>query len=178
MFTPSIGKKWTPVTTTRTSLNGALQLLHRGVSYAVDRSSAAGLEEGLEWLQGWPRYCSFAAEFLSSTGGSLQPAVPSAEGLSAAAAAAAAASSAIAVSQQVSPPVPAVTEIPFVVAAAVAVVGAAAAAAAAVVVFVAVAVAVGAAAVGSVGAAATDAGGVFAVEHSAESYLLAFLEGP
>ena len=176
MFTPSIGKKWTPVTTTRTSLNGALQLLHRGVSYAVDRSSAAGLEEGLEWLQGWPRYCSFAAEFLSSTGGSLQPAVPSAEGLSAAAAAAA--SSAIAVSQQVSPPVPAVTEIPFVVAAAVAVVGAAAAAAAAVVVFVAVAVAVGAAAVGSVGAAATDAGGVFAVEHSAESYLLAFLEGP
>jgi len=173
VFTPSIGKKWTPVTTTRTSLNGALQLLHRGVSYAVDRSSAAGLEEGLEWLQGWPRYCSFAAEFLSSTGGSLQPAVPSAEGLSAAAA-----SSAIAVSQQVSPPVPAVTEIPFVVAAAVAVVGAAAAAAAAVVVFVAVAVAVGAAAVGSVGAAATDAGGVFAVEHSAESYLLAFLEGP
>jgi len=146
-------------------------------------SSTAGLGVGLEWLPGSPHYCSFAAEFLSSTGGSLQHVDPFAVGLSAAAA-----SSLTAVSQQVSPPAPAVTEIPFVVAAAAAVVVAAAAAVAVVVaaaaaVFAAVAAAAAAvagsvgaaAAVGSVGAAAAAAaaaGAAFAVGGSASS------EGP
>jgi len=129
-------------------------------------SSTAGLGVGLEWLPGSPHYCSFAAEFLSSTGGSLQHVDPFAVGLSAAAA-----SSLTAVSQQVSPPAPAVTEIPFVVAvaAAAAVVVAAAAAA------VAGSVGAAAAAVGSVGAAAAAAaaaGAAFAVGGSASS------EGP
>jgi len=147
-------------------------------------SSTAGLGVGLEWLPGSPHYCSFAAEFLSSTGGSLQHVDPFAVGLSAAAA-----SSLTAVSQQVSPPAPAVTEIPFVVAAAAAAVVVAAAAAVAVVVaaaaavFAAVAAAAAAvagsvgaaAAVGSVGAAAAAAaaaGAAFAVGGSASS------EGP
>jgi len=137
-------------------------------------SSTAGLGVGLEWLPGSPHYCSFAAEFLSSTGGSLQHVDPFAVGLSAAAA-----SSLTAVSQQVSPPAPAVTEIPFVVAAAAAAVVVAAAAAVAVVVAAAAAVAgsvgAAAAAVGSVGAAAAAAaaaGAAFAVGGSASS------EGP
>ena len=139
-------------------------------------SSTAGLGVGLEWLPGSPHYCSFAAEFLSSTGGSLQHVDPFAVGLSAAAA-----SSLTAVSQQVSPPAPAVTEIPFVVAAAAAAVVVAAAAAVAVVVAAAAAVfaavAAAAAAVGSVGAVAVGsvgaaAGAAFAVGDSASS------EGP
>jgi len=138
-------------------------------------SSTAGLGVGLEWLPGSPHYCSFAAEFLSSTGGSLQHVDPFAVGLSAAAA-----SSWTAVSQQVSPPAPAVTEIPFVVAAAAAAVVVAAAAAVAVVVAAAAAVfaAVAAAAVaGSVGAAAAAVGSVGAAAAAAAAAGAAFAVG-
>jgi len=138
-------------------------------------SSTAGLGVGLEWLPGSPHYCSFAAEFLSSTGGSLQHVDPFAVGLSAAAA-----SSLTAVSQQVSPPAPAVTEIPFVVAAAAAAVVVAAAAAVAVVVAAAAAVfaAVAAAAVaGSVGAAAAAVGSVGAAAAAAAAAGAAFAVG-
>jgi len=140
-------------------------------------SSTAGLGVGLEWLPGSPRYCSFAAEFLSSTGGSLQHVDPFAVGLSAAAA-----SSLTAVSQQVSPPAPAVTEIPFVVAAAAAAVVVAAAAAVAVVVAAAAAVfaavaAAAAAVAGSVGAAAAAVGSVGAAAAAAAAAGAAFAVG-
>jgi len=141
-------------------------------------SSTAGLGVGLEWLPGSPHYCSFAAEFLSSTGGSLQHVDPFAVGLSAAAA-----SSWTAVSQQVSPPAPAVTEIPFVVAAAAAAVVVAAAAAVAVVVaaaaavFAAVAAAAAAAVAGSVGAAAAAVGSVGAAAAAAAAAGAAFAVG-
>jgi len=140
-------------------------------------SSTAGLGVGLEWLPGSPHYCSFAAEFLSSTGGSLQHVDPFAVGLSAAAA-----SSLTAVSQQVSPPAPAVTEIPFVVAAAAAAVVVAAAAAVAVVVAAAAAVfaavaAAAAAVAGSVGAAAAAVGSVGAAAAAAAAAGAAFAVG-